>query len=148
MADTKTTSIQDKIDIISQCPNCKEYFIKTHHKQIYCKHACRLLYYRKNGLIKTWRNKYYRTLIERLFEYYGCQCFICQKTKNLEFAHIQHTPILDKFPNGGRPREKYHDIDNNKHAYRLLCYRHHKEFDNTNKTWIEYKNDSSRNVLG
>lgn len=79
---------------------------------------------------------YYWYKMQELRDLRGGRCEVIDRNKRcaaiveLEFAHIKETGL-----NGhGRGRaDRYHDIKKNPDSYKLMCKRHHREFDRMNR---------------
>jgi hypothetical protein len=71
---------------------------------------------------------YYSRRMDDLRVQFGgkCQRADCDLTQKLEFAHTSFTGVYGR--GRGLP-QRVHDITRNPDSYRLLCVKHHREFD-------------------
>lgn len=64
------------------------------------------------------RNEYVKHRWQRLIEEFGGKCDMCEKTWDLEFAHVEPTNCVGK---GRSKRKRLTDILQHRDAYKLLC---------------------------
>jgi hypothetical protein len=72
-------------------------------------------------------NEWIKQALKKLRKRYHDQCYFCQSTKDLEFAHITETNLSGR---GRGRKERYYDVIKNPNSYLLLCKECHTKMDN------------------